>query len=73
MKISEGKRYCRRPVRKSKDKYTEAMTEDSTRLLGTTGLKILALDQKILGRKSEEAQAWNLAVVDRDFKISIYM
>jgi hypothetical protein len=49
------------------------MTKDSTRLLDTIGWKTLALDQKILGRKTDGVEAWNWAAVQSDFKISTCM
>lgn len=72
MKISEAKRCCQ-PVGKSKDRYVEVVTRDARRVLRTTRWKILALDQKIWGRETEEARALNWAVVDSDFEISTYM
>ena len=53
IKILEGKRILGQPVGKSKDRYTEVMTKDSIRLLGTIRWKTLALDQTILGRKTD--------------------
>jgi hypothetical protein len=39
------------------------VTRDSRKLLGTIGCKRLALNQKLLGRKTEEARAQNKAVM----------
>jgi hypothetical protein len=54
--ILEGKIYGFQQAGKLKDRGIDAMTGNAKRLLGTTGCNRLSLNQKILGRKTEEAR-----------------
>jgi hypothetical protein len=53
--ILEGKIYGSRPIQKPNYRWTEAVATVVRKLLGTAGWKGLALDRKILGRKTEES------------------
>jgi hypothetical protein len=62
-KFLDGKIYASRPVGKPKDRWTDTVTRDARRLLGTAEWKTLALDGEIWGRRIEESRARNWTVM----------